>query len=95
MKRLWKPLLCLLLAALTLSGCSGQPIRHRAVPGSDAGPGSCHPDPGAHRAGARNRSVYGGCRQRSRNGGCLCPQSIFDTNPYDVALENSFTEQMP
>ena len=25
MKRLWKPLLCLLLAALTLSGCSGQP----------------------------------------------------------------------
>lgn len=21
------------------------------------------------------------------------PQSIFDTNPYDVALENSFTEQ--
>ena len=32
MKRLWKPLLCLLLAALTLSGCSGQPSTTEQFP---------------------------------------------------------------
>ena len=57
MKRLWKPLLCLLIAALTLSGCSGQPSNTEQFPEVDAGPGPRHPDPGAHCDGTGDRHI--------------------------------------
>ena len=45
MKRLWKPLLCLLLAALTLSGCSGQPSATEQFPGVTQALGPATPTP--------------------------------------------------
>ena len=45
MKRLWKPLLCLLIAALTLSGCSGQPSNTEQFPEVTQALGPATPTP--------------------------------------------------
>ena len=93
MKRLWKLLLCLLLAVLTLSACSGQPSNTEQFPEvtQALGPATPTPEP-IVRDSQDDPSTADGSGE-SGAADPSAPQSIFDTNPYDVVLENGFTEQ--
>lgn len=73
MKRLWKPLLCLLLAALTLSGCSGQPSATEQFPEVTQALGPATPTPEPIVLETETDPSTADAAQRSRNGGCLCP----------------------
>lgn len=73
MKRLWKPLLCLLLAALTLSGCSGQPSTTEQFPEVTQALGPATPTPEPIVLETETDPSTADAAQRSRNGGCLCP----------------------
>ena len=87
MKRIWKPVLCLLLAALTLTACAGQPANNQQFPEvtQALGPVSVTntPVPVADDSGA-DAAPQG-------DTGDAAPQSIFDTNPYD--LPDDFTAE--
>lgn len=93
MKRLWKPLLCLLLAALTLSGCSGQPSATEQFPEVTQALGPATPTPEPIVLETETDPSTADAASGAGTADASAPQSIFDTNPYDVALENSFTEQ--
>ena len=93
MKRLWKPLLCLLLAALTLSGCSGQPSATEQFPEVTQALGPATPTPEPIVPETETDPSTADAASGAGTADASAPQTIFDTNPYDVALENSFTEQ--
>ena len=92
MKRLWKPMLCMLLAVLMLSSCSGQPSTTEQFPEvtQALGPATATPVPTA----PPSSDVTSETGSVSQPGiADAAPQSIFDTNPYDVALDEGYTEQ--
>lgn len=93
MKRLWKLLLCLLLAVLTLSACSGQPSNTEQFPEVTQALGPATPTPEPIVLDSQDDPSTAGGGGDSGAADPSAPQSIFDTNPYDVVLENGFTEQ--
>ena len=93
MKRLWKLLLCLLLAVLTLSACSGQPSSTEQFPEVTQALGPATPTPEPIVLDSQDDPSTADGSGDSGAADPSAPQSIFDTNPYDVVLENGFTEQ--
>ena len=93
MKRLWKLLLCLLLAVLTLSACSGQPSSPEQFPEVTQALGPATPTPEPIVLDSQDDPSTADGSGDSGAADPSAPQSIFDTNPYDVVLENGFTEQ--
>lgn len=93
MKRLWKLLLCLLLAVLTLSACSGQPSNTEQFPEVTQALGPATPTPEPIVLDSQDDPSTADGSGESGAADPSAPQSIFDTNPYDVVLENGFTEQ--
>lgn len=93
MKRLWKLLLCLLLAVLTLSACSGQPSNTEQFPEVTQALGPATPTPEPIVLDSQDDPSTADGSGDSGAADPSAPQSIFDTNPYDVVLENGFTEQ--
>lgn len=87
MKRNWKLLLCLLLAAATLSACSGGGNPNEVFPEvtQNLGPAASTPTPEPQQPDA-------GTETGGETGGNAGGQSIFDANPYDV-LEPDFTPE--
>ena len=87
MKRNWKLLLCLLLAAATLSACSGGGTPNEVFPEvtQNLGPVTVTPTPVPQQPAA---DMQPSGEMEGDTGG----QSIFDVNPYDV-LESDFTPE--
>ena len=73
MKRLWKPLLCLLLAALTLSGCSGQPSNTEQFPEVTQALGPATPTPEPIVLDSQDDPSAADGRRRFRRGGPFRP----------------------
>lgn len=87
MKRNWKLLLCLLLAAATLSACSGGGTPNEVFPEvtQNLGPVTATPTPVAQQQPQQPDADM-------QPSGDVGGQSIFDANPYDV-LEPDFTPE--
>ena len=81
---LWKPLLCLLLAALTLSGCSGQPSTTEQFPEVTQALGPATPTPEPIVLETETDPSTADAASGAGTADASAPQSIFDTNPYDV-----------
>ena len=86
MKRLWKLLLCLLLAVLTLSACSGQPSNTEQFPEVTQALGPATPTPEPIVLDSQDDPSTADGSGDSGAADPSAPQSIFDTNPYDLSL---------